>query len=154
MTGRDGRNRTATPKQHDGAAVADKAAERLARQRQAEPENTGAADQSLKDQDGRDVPEKALPAFRQVGEMTAACRQIDDLVREVERLAKSPAGANLHYQSVQTHLKNAKNGLWTARPTHVCPYCKAIKKTCDACRGHGWVTASTYKAAPEETKKS
>lgn len=108
----------------------------------------------LTDQEGHEIPEKARPAFQQAAELNAACRQLDDLIREVERLGKSPVGAHLHYQSVQTHLKNAKNGLWTARPTHVCPYCKCKKKTCDACRGHGWVTASTYKATPEELRKS
>ena len=141
---------------HPGAATASKAAERLARQSangtaHREP---GDEEEPLTDQEGREVPEVAMPAFQQAGELNAVCRQIDDLVKEVERIGKSPAGFHLHFQSVQTHLKNAKNGLWTARPTHVCPYCKGRKKLCDACRGSGWVTASTYKAAPEETKKS
>ena len=114
----------------------------------------GEEEESLKDQEGREVPEVAMPAFRQSGELNAVCRQIDDLVKEVERIGKSPVGFHLHFQSVQTHLKNAKNGLWTARPTHVCPYCKGRKKMCDACRGSGWVTVSTYKAAPEESKRS
>ena len=136
---------------HEGAAARDKAAERLARQQSSQAEE--AEDKPLTDQEGRAVPEKAAPAFQQIGEINAACRQIDDLVKEVERLGKSPVGVHLHFQSVQTHLRNAKNGVWTARPTHICPYCKGLKKVCDVCRANGWVTATTYKAAPEELKK-
>jgi hypothetical protein len=103
-----------------------------------------------RDEAGVPLPPPALPAFAQMSELGQALRAIDGLRREVERLGKSPVGFHLHWQSVQAHLTNARNGLHQSRPAHVCPYCKVGKPLCRVCRGSGWVTATVFKAAPKE----
>jgi hypothetical protein len=114
----------------------------------ADPEDeTGPCDPA-----GVEIPSQAAEAFALRKGMHAACRKIDALVAEVKEIGHSAAGVHLHYQSVETHLKNARQSLWAARPTHVCPYCVGHKPECQACKGQGWVTARLYDAAPASLK--
>jgi hypothetical protein len=101
---------------------------------------------------GVEIPVQAAAAFALRKGMHAACRKIDALAAEVKEIGSSAAGVHLHYQSVETHLKNARQSLWAARPTHVCPYCVGHKPDCQACKGQGWVTARLYDAAPASLK--
>jgi len=141
VTGKDGKKQAAKKKAFGSGA------DPSAPERQAGEDDTEEA-HAPTDRNGKQLPLQAVAAFRQAGELTAACRAVDELVRETERLGKSPVGAHLHYQSVQTHLKNAKNGLVAAKPAVVCPYCQGQRKGCKVCRGHGWVTSGKAKNAP------
>ncbi len=98
------------------------------------------------------VPEKALPAFAQAVVIGAVCRELDQIVSRVEEIGKQPGGEMMHTTSQVQSLQNVRKSLWGSRATHVCPYCKGVKKTCDACKGAGWTTKAFYNQAPESTR--
>lgn len=98
------------------------------------------------DDEGVDLPPQARPAFEQRTDLRKLCRDLDDMARRVEELGRSPAGLHTHWQSAQAGLKSVKSTLWAGRPAHVCPYCQGGKSDCRVCRGHGWVTVTTFKA--------
>ncbi len=104
------------------------------------------------DEAKRPVPPVAEPAFERVPEIRRRRDQINELIAAVEEEGKGPAGTHLHYQSIATHLTNAKNSLWQGRPAYVCPYCKGTKESCKACKGQGWVPPRVYDNAPPEKK--
>ncbi len=110
----------------------------------------------LLDEGEREVPAVAAEAFGQVPELRRVSRVIGEVIEEINRLGRSPAGRCMHTQSIVAHLKSAKDGTWSARPAHVCPYCRGENPKCAACRacaGSGWVPVNTYKAAPEELRE-
>lgn len=110
----------------------------------------------LLDEGEREVPAVAAEAFGQVPELRRVSRVIGEVIEEINRLGRSPAGRCMHTQSIVAHLKSAKDGTWSARPAHVCPYCRGENPKCAACRacsGTGWVPVNTYKAAPEELRE-
>lgn len=105
------------------------------------------------DEGGVLLPEQAVEAFALVPELRKACRAIDEASREIERLGKSPLGRHINWQSAQQSLAAVKSSVWQRRPAHVCPYCRGGQADCQGCRGCGWVTAPTYKAAPPELRE-
>lgn len=144
VTGRDGKQQPARKRQPAQVYPPDTP----------EPEANGEAESKdeATDEIGVTIPAKAKPFFALVPRLRAACRQIDGLVKEIEALGDAGLKRLLHVQSITTHLKSAKKGIWDGRPSHVCPYCKGKKATCEACKGEGWVTAGMYGRCPRETK--
>lgn len=105
------------------------------------------------DEGGVALPPQAVEAFALVPELRKACRALDEASREIERLGKSPLGRHINWQSAQQSLAAVKSSVWQRRPAHVCPYCRGGQADCQGCRGCGWVTAPTYKAAPPELRE-
>lgn len=101
------------------------------------------------DEAGVPLPQQALAAFAMVADMRKLCRVLGDAIKELQRIADSPCGKKLHPTSAIAHLKSAKVAVWQSRPAHVCPYCAGKAKVCKACSGEGWVTKSTFDAAPK-----
>jgi hypothetical protein len=108
-----------------------------------------ASEVPVQDEGGAPLPLRAVEAFSQLPEWRAVCRTLDEAAREIGRLGKAPVGAHAHWQSAQSQLRAARKTLWAGRPAHACPYCRGEKDDCQACRGHGFVTASTYEQAKE-----
>jgi hypothetical protein len=103
----------------------------------------------VQDEGGTPLPLRAVEAFSRLPEWRAVCRTLDEAAREIGRLGKTPVGAHAHWQSAQSQLRSARKTLWAGRPAPACPYCRGEKDDCQACRGHGFVTASTYEQAKE-----
>jgi hypothetical protein len=101
---------------------------------------------------GVPVPAHVLPAFDAAKAITATCRQIDDVVKTAQELAKAPGGRLIRFDSVKQQLLDAKGNLWANRPTHVCPYCHAKEKSCECCKGDGWVARHLWEQAPGNSK--
>jgi len=168
-TGRDGRTidtsnigkREATPPAAPPSATAatsagdDGDATEEAESSPAEDEVASATedDPGPTDEGGVALPEQAVEAFALVPELRKACRAIGEASREIERLGKSPLGRHINWQSAQQSLAAVKSSVWQRRPAHVCPYCRGGQADCQGCRGCGWVTALTYKAAPPELRE-
>src|SRR5207245_3463124 len=68
------------------------------------------------DDDGHPLPENIIPAFRERDRFDNLCRRIDAVVRDVERLASSPAAVHFDVQEVSGPLKRVRQALWTAQP--------------------------------------
>jgi hypothetical protein len=100
----------------------------------------------------RRVPKKLETVFGQRQEFRRAVLLLGKAGKAVERLGGTPAGACLRAQEVQAAIRKAKEAINSAAPHTTCPYCRARKPACDACRGRGWVDRVTFKAAPEEAK--
>jgi hypothetical protein len=112
-------------------------------------ESDGTSEVPVQDEAGVSLPLRAVEAFSQLPEWRAVCRTLDEAAREIARLGKGPVAVHAHWQSAQSQLRAARKTLWAGRPAHACPYCRGEKDDCQACRGHGFVTASTYEQAKE-----
>jgi hypothetical protein len=104
------------------------------------------------DEEGKPLPPQAIGAFNMLPDLRVFFKLLDQAARKCEEIGKSPLGVHMHWQSAQGHLRSARKTLYQGRPAHVCPYCDGKKKDCRVCRGHGWVTATTYEQAPAELK--
>jgi hypothetical protein len=107
----------------------------------------------LFDQAEQPLPPQADEAFNGLPELRKLLHQMDQLVKEIERVGKMPVGLHTHWQSAQSQIRAAKSTMRGGRPAYVCPYCRGEKKDCQACGGHGWVTVTTYEQAPPEMKR-
>jgi hypothetical protein len=95
------------------------------------------------DDEGQPLPESLIPAFRERERFRQLCRRIDGVVRDVERLGKSPAAARLDVGQVSGSLKAASQTLAAARPSRLCPQHLSHAATpCEACRGQGWIPSA------------
>jgi hypothetical protein len=70
--------------------------------------------------------------------------------RELAQLKALPGVERLHeaVHKLAAHVRSL-------RPAHLCPYCKstvAVRPTCLACQGAGWVSEETWQRAPEELR--
>lgn len=81
-----------------------------------------------------------------VAVVESVCREIDKLNRQLDAIKKEPLAYPVHFHSVQSALRNARETLWMARPVFVDPYCKGTGRRdgreCQACRGTGKVIKS------------
>jgi hypothetical protein len=91
------------------------------------------------DDEGRPLPEGAIPAFRQRDKLRTLCRRIETLGREVKHLSDSPIGVHLDVEPMLTSLEAVRNALWAAQPARVCQHRPVQESPCDLCRGHGWL---------------
>jgi len=91
------------------------------------------------DDDGRPLPEKVIPAFRQRKQLESLCRRLKAISAEVEQLRDSPVGIHLDVQGVLTCLEAARKALSGAQPARLCPHESANASGCEACRGSGWL---------------
>jgi hypothetical protein len=93
------------------------------------------------DDDGRPVPEKVVPAFRQRKQLESLCRRLKAISAEVEQLRNPPVGIHLDVQGVLTSLESARKTLSAAQPARLCRHESGDPSGCEACRGSGWVPA-------------
>jgi hypothetical protein len=91
------------------------------------------------DDDGRPVPERVLPAFRQRDQLRTLCRRIESLGREVKCLSDSPVSVHLDVEPMLTSLAAVWKTLWSAQPARVCQHEAAEELRCNLCGGHGWL---------------
>lgn len=109
---------------------------------------------SMEDDVGYEVPESLYPAFAAAAKIVGLCRELDKFIQRIEELGREPGGRMIHVPSHQQSLKAVRQSLFTSRPTHVCPYCKATKKECSSCKGQGWTTKLYFDQAPPDMRKA
>jgi len=158
--GRDG-------KTYPAKSTADKAAARLARQKEKAAEKAAkaaerqpgddteieAAAGEIVDADGKQVPDHAINAFQNAGRLLAIGREIDEIKALVREVHDMPGGRHIPVEDVMIHLKNAKACVVQSRATHVCPLCVGSDKACRCCKGEGWTMAHVAKRIAEEVKR-
>ena len=105
----------------------------------------------LKDACGFVVPAHVAPAFAAASEMGKVCRDLDQIGKRVDELAKGAGGSGLHLSSITQSLKAVRKTIWQSRPVYVCPYCQA-KGECEACNAGGWATKTDFEQAPEHRR--
>jgi hypothetical protein len=117
------------------------------------------------DCEGHPVTEATDEAFRNLERF----EQLDSLARQMQKqideLSTLPGGEQLRRWLRPTgaegktinrseHLDLLKQDLKGTRPHSVCPWCAGqAKNGCKGCNGTGWVTATTWKDAPEDIKR-
>jgi hypothetical protein len=101
---------------------------------------------------GQDIPDALAHIF-------ARSREIEQLLSAIQKIKatisgwideKDPIVTHLHWQSLETDLKNAYQSLKAATPYAVCVYCAG--SGCQACRNQGWTGKLVYVAAPASMK--
>lgn len=107
----------------------------------------------LKDSKGGVVPDVLVPVFQRCVEFKSICRDLSDIRKQVKELAETDAGGRITFNAVKADIDNAMRHVKFAAPYAICPYCKATKAKCDACKATGWVSESIYNQAPPEVKK-
>jgi hypothetical protein len=117
-----------------------------------EPGDDTESEEAATDEGGNIIPEQALAAFALRPDFRKFSRVAGELIAEVDRLAKSPAGLFIHYQSISQKLIEAKNAMWGAKPAYVCPYCEGTRKNCTVCKGHGWTDKNTAQQSVRKIK--
>ncbi len=172
--GKDGKERTAKPKpsakreavkemkkklqEQNGATqdqVSEQAEKPIVPHIVDEPEEAEAKTEgALCDDNGTEVPSQAIEAFSALPELRKFVRSLDATAAALGELGKTPLCAHMHWKAAQQQIQAARKSLWQGRPAYVCPYCKCAKPECKACRGHGFVSAFTYDAAPPEMKEA
>lgn len=120
-----------------------------------------------RDEVGLAVPESLLKAFAAQDRFDELMKALRSAQKIIHDLAVSPGGERLrenltHKQTGEDkpmrhsceHIANAITKLRFARPyAAVCPYCHhegKVDAACNACRGLGWVTESTWKHCPAD----
>lgn len=114
------------------------------------------------DEEGNPIPDdpKLRQAFGAGGifdETLNLLRQargrVNSVIGDGKDAAGIPGGECLasERQEIARALDNARNLLTAMRPHAVCPYPHG-RTRCEACKGLGWVTKSTWKAAPADYK--
>lgn len=111
------------------------------------------ASEEVKDKAGNVVPKKLHDVFKAAPEFAALSRQLAGIYNDVVALADTDAGKWLSTNTIKVDIDNAKRHILGSAPHAVCPYCKAKAKSCDACKGIGWVHSGIYKQAPAEMKE-
>jgi hypothetical protein len=106
------------------------------------------------DAEGVVIPLQAVEAFAEAKVISTICREIDDILRRVEVIAKGPGGRLLSIETIRQKLKDAKGNLWANRPTNVCPYCLGKKSDCACCKGQGWTAQHVWHQAPGKNEKA
>jgi hypothetical protein len=91
------------------------------------------------DDEGRPLPERVVPAFRQRDQLRNLCRRIESLGREIKSLSASPVGIHLHVEPMLASLVAVGQALWEAQPARVCRHQAAEELRCNLCHGHGWL---------------
>ena len=104
------------------------------------------------DQLGWPLPEKLKPAFALVPRFLELMKQMSHIRSELKELGTSPAGLWIS-NPLDLECQNLRWAIKHAAPYAICPYCKAKEKSCEACRGSGWVASRTYESAPSEMKR-
>lgn len=148
--------------QHDGAATANKAAERLARQQgggkpardpgddEPEPAHSEHLD-SLK----KKVPESIQEIFGQAGEFRSLMKAIADCRARMNQLCQHPAGGWIDQQDADRMLKQAHAHLRFAMPYTECPKCRRKpEKSCGHCKGAGWINETAFGACASNADKA
>lgn len=111
--------------------------------------------EELKDADGELVPERVVDAFEQAREMQQWCRDIGQLINRAKDFAKGAGGRCIRLEAVKQQLEDAKGNIWANRPTHICPYCRAVEGAdCQVCKGQGWVPKHIWEQAPGKNKRA
>ncbi len=100
----------------------------------------------------RPVPTDLIPAFEAVGEFKAINRELAAILKRVETLSQSPAGAFLEYGSIRTDIENVKSAVKFGTPYIVCTYCKGTGNNCKPCRGSGYLNQSPSTRNEESAK--
>jgi hypothetical protein len=103
-----------------------------------------------KDPAGNPVPVQAVAAFDEAEKFSQLAKDIDAIRRKVNETKAGPAGALLQEEDVKMHLRNAKVGITSAKPTHVCPMCMGKQTDCRCCKGRGWTVEHVYDRITKE----
>jgi hypothetical protein len=98
------------------------------------------------------IPEKAIPAFGTGREINSLCLDLDKIIARVKELAGKPGGRLVHCDSITQQIRQSRQALYRAIPTHVCPYCQGDKPSCNACKGEGWTNQTYFEQAPAEKR--
>lgn len=108
--------------------------------------------ESIEDAVGCEVPKQLLEVFAAVEEFATQHKALAAIKKWAGVMAETKAGSYLHLQSFMATLTEAQKQLKFERPHAVCPYCLASKKSCDACKGRGFVKRAIYDSAPSELR--
>ena len=95
-------------------------------------------DPAVTDKAGRSVPRKLLEHQGLSVALASAARQIDPLIRELDRLSDLDGGEFLDSQGVGIELKKIKGLVRDSGYFTHCPRCKG-KKGCELCEGVGYM---------------
>jgi hypothetical protein len=111
---------------------------------------------ALTDAEGEPIPEPIAPAFDAAKKLNAVCTTLDSTLKTLEEVARGPGGRLLRFDSIKQQLRDVRGTVWANRATHLCPYCKGIAslKTCEACKGEGWVNRHIWHQAPGNNEKA
>lgn len=127
VTGKDGKKQSAKKKKKSAAAT---------------PEPVKQSD----DEPDEKATEVQVEAIDAVAVIESVCRQIDQLNKQLDGIKKEPLAYPVHFHSVQSSLKNAREILWASRAVHADPYCKGTGTKngdkCNTCKGTGKVIKS------------
>jgi hypothetical protein len=104
------------------------------------------------DENGFPIPDHVLKYFGETNNLKEFGRLIDQAIR-VLKDDLVLLHRHLHVGPIVAQLKKCKSAAMASKPTHVCVYCRAKNKDCQACGGEGWLNKSMYEAAPPEKKK-
>lgn len=102
---------------------------------------------------------EAEQAVELAGEFRNQVRKLTEIDTWFRQMSQGPAGRLLqeHGRKLRADLKNAREAIKFAAPFAVCPYCGGEidheLRACEACKGCGWVTKTTYDNAPSEVKQ-
>lgn len=94
---------------------------------------------------------EALNAAEMFGTIQKAITNIKRQVREI--IDAGPLGRHINPQEIEANLTNAFRIMKFAAPFADCVYCgRMLKKTCNACKGYGWLTKDQFNMAPEDMR--
>lgn len=140
VTGRDGKKQSRRKKKDKGAASPEPV-----KQSGDETGDKSTNEQSSTSEQQIQASPENVPVDV-VAVVESVCREIDKLNRQLDAIKKEPLAYPVHFHSVQSALRNARETLWMARPVFVDPYCKGTGqrdgRECQACRGTGKVIKS------------
>jgi hypothetical protein len=107
------------------------------------------------DENGRKLDSPALvEAFKARAFLNEAAKAVSDIKVRVANAVRTnmPGLGELRGQEFEIGMTNMFRVLRAALPFAVCPWCGGAPNGCKTCKGHGWVTESVYKHAPDELK--
>lgn len=104
---------------------------------------------------GQPVPPHLVPIFRDGAAAFKSLREgFRSIRKQLEELAKSPAGARIQPGEVKQFVLGMKDFLSYA-PHAVCPNCRGDStalKTCRGCQFTGWLSRCVYRQMPPEKR--
>lgn len=101
---------------------------------------------------GQPVPNKLEDSFAFADDFQQQSRALGIVKKWANDLGDSPGCSYLHKQSFVAAIDGLQKQLKFEAPYAVCPYCQTKKKTCEACKGRGFVTKPIYDGAPSELR--
>lgn len=105
--------------------------------------------------DGMDgpLPPSLEKTFEAVGELTKLGRQLAGILNEIRELHQDhPGGKAIPLQEIESNFTALKSALKFAKPFTECTKCKRkLQKSCQMCKGHGWVTSQVWSRNRTET---